>query len=160
MYKYGLSFYSFEQHRIIIENAKIMQVGNLVYVKRNNKMFILKNVDNIQVANGFLYFKAEGHVEIILNCRNIYKYFSVDINSQKLNISAFKDQALNFLATNPMSLNNNSKINHYINFLKNILNIDLDGGRLKIGRNKFKIPFSLTYKLNGKIKKVNILETF
>ena len=150
----GINFYSFKRHRIQIDNAKIMQVGTKVYIKQGEKFLILNNVDELKIDSSYLYFKAKGNVELECGYAHMYRYYNIDINSSKIDVDSFKQQCLHKYLENPFG--NDEKIFSYVKFLNRIFNIKVENDKIFFGRNKYRIPFVATYKLNGKTKIVNV----
>lgn len=154
--KSGINFFSTKRHRIKISNAKILQIQNIVYLKKDNQTIILKNVDNIYLKEDFLYFDALGNVSILCDLSNIYKYFNLQIYSNQFDFCSIKKQALQDLFNNLFCLNLSEKINRYLKMLKDILNIKITKQGIVVGQNKYYIPLKITYKINNTIKTINI----
>ena len=158
--KQGIEFVSFKKHRIKLNQCKYVQLNNLVYIKTTNQLIVIKNVDNLFERQDYLYFKALGKVKIVFDFKQEYKYFNLKLSSNKIDINDMWKKAGFDVVENITNLNNAEHYKKYINLLTRILNIEICDDGLKIRKNKFNIPFSVVYKLNGKIKRVNINETF
>ena len=92
--KYGVVFHSKNRHRIKIFGAKILVIDKNVYLKKDKKIVVIKNVDNLFVRRDYLYFNALGEVKIIMNCKKFYKYFCVRITSDKFDLITLKQTAI------------------------------------------------------------------
>lgn len=160
MKKNGIVFKSNKNHRLYVENCKLMQLDKMVYITKNNKMIILNNVDNVRIVKNFIYFKALGKVEIIYNFKEFYRYFNIDILSNKIDINQLKQLALVNAVENIFDLKNAEILIKYLKILKNVLNISLFKEKIVIKKNKFKIPFTVKYRVGNVVKYVNINETF
>ncbi|MBE5741055.1 MAG: hypothetical protein E7351_00775 [Clostridiales bacterium] len=155
----GISFYSKSTHRIKAENTKVMQVENRVYLRQNKKMITLLNVDKVKVDEGYIYFKALGRVKILFSCKSIYRYFNLDIESDKIDIRDKRQQALQDMIDHLFDVNQSMILKRYIRFVREVMNIDFKNGKLTIKQNKFMIPYTLKYKLNNVIKQVKVNQT-
>lgn len=158
--KFGLVFYSFKTHRINIKDCKTMQVDKIVYIKKDSKMIILTNVDNLQFNDDYMYFSGLGKVKISFNCTCFYKYFNIDIDSKKLDLKNLKQLALLDVINNLFNLKNAKILLKYLKVITKVLNISINDKKIIVKRNKFKIPYILTYKVNNVLKRVNVNETF
>lgn len=158
--KDGVSFNSLKRHKIFIAQAKVMQVDKVVYLKNDNQLIIIKNVDNVFIDKSYLYFNSLGEVKIFFDCSKFYKYFNIKLTSSKFDISLIKRKASLDIVKNLIMLKNAKFLKRYIWILTKVLNITFEDDLIRIKKNKFKLPFSVTYKLNGKLKTININETF
>lgn len=154
--KNGLVFKSTKHHRMEIADAKIMQVGTNVYIKKNGHMFTLKNVDEVVLKNGFLYFKALGIVHIVFNAKAIYRYFNLQIYSKDIDIENLKNKALIDILNNILNLANAYILKKYLKILKNTLKIHINNEKITIKQNFFKISYTIKYKINNKIKMIKV----
>ena len=158
--KQGIIFYSKSNHRIKIDNLKFIVVKDMVYIDINANMFILKNVKNVHYYKNYLYFTCLGDCKFYFDTKLIYKYFNIKIESDYLDIENLKQLALLDMINNKFRLNSSRILNKYINVIKNILNINISDKEIVIKENKYRIPFVLIYKVNNKIKKIKVEETF
>lgn len=156
--KFGIVFYSNNRHKIRIGQAKVIYIGNLIYLKENNKFIIIKNIVDVIVKNEYMFFKANGEVKIFFNCP-FYRYFNLNIRSSYFDLNSAKQQTIDEMLNNLLNLESCIKLKKYLNFIKNTLKIRINNEKIVIFLNKFKIPYTITYKLNNKIKKINIKET-
>ena len=154
--KEGIHFYSTSIHRFKINFLEPMLVGNVLYLKRDNKLIIISNVSNVQVYNEYLYFSCLGKVKIYLNLTSIYRYFSIKIKSQKFNIEVIRQQAIVDFVNNSFDENFSKILNRYVKIIQNVLNIHIFSEKILIQPNEFRLPFELTYKLNKRIKHIKI----
>jgi len=157
--KRGISFFSNSMHRLRVGNVKVMQLDNVLYLKKANTMVIFKNINNIWLENGFLYFKAVGDVEILFNTEKFYRYFNIIIKSNKFNLMELRQKALNEVSNNLFNVKNCKFLNKYLNFVTKILSVHIDDEKVTVKSNKFKLNFTLIYKINNQIKRLNIEET-
>ena len=93
--KDGLVFSSNSRHKLKIDNAKILKLGNNVYLKNNGKLVCVENVDKVFVYKKHLYFTSLGLTKIKLNLNYVYKYFLIDIDSEILDMKNLKNLAKN-----------------------------------------------------------------
>ena len=156
MMRDGLKFFSTSKHKIKIDNAKVMQVDKNVYLKKDKKIVQIKNVDNIFVEEGCLYFTALGNVKIILDLSDIYNYFNLKIYTNRIDIEKFKKIALFDIKNNVFDCKNSIFLKKYLKILKNILNINLENNKITIKQNKFKIAFCVEYKTKNGKKRIKV----
>lgn len=154
--KTGISFFSYNQHEIKIQNMKTMQIDGLVYLKNGDKLIIISNVKDVKIYEDYLLFTANGETKILFDCKEYYRYFTLDIQSEQFNLNNIKQTAILDIMNNNFDLNSSSLAKRYMNLLKNILNIHIDNEKIVVKPNKFKFSFVVTYKINNKIKQVNI----
>ena len=159
MKKSGVHFVSFFQHRIKILNKKFLQIGNSLYIKIDSGVVKISNVDNIFKVEEFLYFTALGNVDILLDCSKFYRYFNIKISSSKIDFHNLQQLALKDFISNCFEENFSKTFKNYINFIKNVLNINFFEKKLIIKQNKLKFSYILKYKLNNTIKKVYVNKT-
>ena len=151
----GISFHSYFRHRLIIYDAIMMQIGDMVYLKRNNTLIIIQNVDQVMRFDNIIYFKALGEVKIYMNTKQIYRYFNIHISTPKIDFDLLKNRASQDILNNIFDINKSRHLNNYIKLIK-MLNITFNKDKLILKTNKLHIPFTLVYKLNNKIKKLII----
>ena len=154
--KYGIVFYSESRHRIRIENARVLQVKNQIYIKSGKKIVIIKNATAPYLAKGYLYFKACGETKVIFNCKSIYRYFNIMIESSFFDLAKLKQNAIKDLLDNLFDIGKSAELNKYLHLIINILNIKIDEKDIVIGQNRYNLPFILTYKVKNVIKRVKI----
>ena len=157
--KRGIVLYSNKKHRINIFSASFVAIGGNVYIKENKKTVIIKNVINAFKRKNFLYFTANGKVEIIVDCSRFYKYFNIVITSKELNFNKFKSKTETDILDNLTNLDKCENLNKYLTFIRKILRIDINNKRIIIKPNSFKFSYTILYKLNNKLKRVNINQT-
>ncbi len=158
--KNGIIFSSHLTHRLSIGNYKFTIIKDMVYIKTNSKMVILKNVDDVYFYKNFLYFRALGKCRLICDCSKIYKYFNILIKSDYIDVEKIKQTALNEITNNLFEFEKCKNLIKYLKIIKYILKIEIKDNSIKVGANKYNIPFTLIYKLNDRIKKINIEQTF
>lgn len=152
----GVHFFSHARHRINIGNSKIMQVGNVVYVKKEEKLITIKNVSDIYLKNDYLYFTSNGKCEICFPCGRLSKYFNIRISSHMFNVADIRQKALNSIPNNLFSINKSVELKEYLKIIKKVLNINITKKFIKVSQNQFKIPFKLEYVANNTKKVVYI----
>lgn len=152
----GIKFKSFLRHRIKIDNAKLMQVGRTVYLRKNKKLITVNNVDEIYVRNGYLFFTAQGNCEILFPCSRVAKYFNINIKSGMFSITELKQKAIMSMLNNLFDLTKAKDLRKYLYVVKNTLKISITKQQVKVEQNQFKMPFALEYKANNTKKIVNI----
>ena len=157
--KSGIKFYSTLTHRIKISNVKIMKIGDLLYVKNNEKVVIVSNVKDVKIYEKFLYFTGCGKVEISFDCSEFYKYFALEIFSEQFDLKPLKQYALIDLMNNDFELKFSKTAKKYIKIIENVLNISIFKEKIVVKQNNFKLSFVLSYKLNNRIKRIYINET-
>ena len=157
--KNGIVFVSKLKHRIKINNQKYLQIENQIYLKTREEVVVIENVCDVFKYEDFLYFSGLGTVKIIFNCKSIYKYFNLEIKSEKFSLDEQKQSAILDIINNNFQINFSKILKNYIKNIKNILNIQVFSKKIIIKQNKFHLPFILKYKLNSKIKKFYINET-
>ena len=133
----------------------MMQIGNIIYLKKDNKLILIKNVDSVMRTDNFIYFTALGEVKIVMNTKEIYRYFNIQISTPNVDFDYLKYRASRGILNNIFEFEKCKYLKDYIQFIK-MLNIVLKNDKLIVHSNRMHIPFVLTYKLNNKIKKVNI----
>ncbi len=158
MRKGGLVFNSFKEHRLKVENEKIMGIGNILYLNLSGSLVIVSNVTNVKKCGNYLYFKCLGQVEIYFNCESYYRFFLIDVKSSQFNLREIKQLALRDLMNNGFDLNFAKIAQKYIKILKNVLNIHVFSNKIVVKSNKFKLSYTLTYKLNNVIKHIVVNE--
>jgi len=154
--KTGLIFVSKLRHRLKINDAKVMHVDKNVFVQREDTKLSLINVDKVMTKNGYIYFTCLGKCKISIDLDKIYKYFAIELFSDKLDLQTLKKEARIDILNNIFNLTRAEKLKLYLKTIRNTLGIRVNKDNLKIRQNKFKIPFILTYKLRGKTKKVSV----
>lgn len=157
--KKGIVFSSHKQHKIKICELKILQYGDIVYLKRNGEIIIIKHVGDVFMFNDYLYFTGKGKVEILFDCSLIYKYFNIIIISEKFNLNDHKQMALKDIIEHCFQLKFCKNLEKYINIITKWLNISIFTKKIVIKQNKFHLPYTLKYKVNNKIIQLNINET-
>jgi len=153
-----LSFYSISRHRLKIDDASMITLNKAIYLKKDNQLVTIKNVDKSIRENGYLYFSGLGEVMIYMDMKNIYKYFNINVSTPKLDFVALKNKASQDILTNVFDMSKCRYVNSYMKLIK-MLNITFLEDKLIIKPNKFHLSYTLTYKLNNKIKKVHIEDT-
>jgi len=156
MQKNGIVFTSFLQHRIRIYNIKYLQMGTNIYLKTSTGIVIISNVKILKHEKDFLYFKCFGEIKILFDCKKIFRYFNIRIESEKFKINHLKHMALMDLINSGFDENKSKMLQKYIKILKNILNIYIFDEKIIVKQNKFLFPFTIKYKLNNRVKIVYI----
>lgn len=156
----GINFFSYSRHRIRINNQKFVYVKDRVYIKTNTSFVILKNVGEIVYHKNYLYFTAFGDCKIFFDCKSIFRHFNIYIKTEYLDFDQLKQRALLDILNNQFELKNCKTLIKYLKIIKYALNIEIGEKEIKVRPNKYKIPFTLIYKSNDKIKKINIEQSF
>jgi len=157
--KNGIIFYSNLKHKIKVENVKLLILENTAYLKKGKEIVIIHNIENVFIKSDYLYFKANGNVKILFNAQGFYRYFNIIIESKKFSLNRLKYLALVDVLNNIFNIKNSKILKKYLNIVKNILKIDINNKKIKINPNNFNLPFTLIYKTNHQITKVNVEET-
>lgn len=154
--KDGVAFHSKKRHRLKIENCRYEQMGKIVYVVKNGKFMQIKNIDNVIQKDGYLYFQAQGNVEIICKDFEEKEYFYLTIKSEKFNLDLLKQKAIIELINNFFNINFCKNAKKYLIIVKKVLKISIFEKKLIIKQNKFKFPFQIQYSIKGKNKTINL----
>lgn len=154
--KHGIFFNSNLTHRIKIDIEKICLIGNNLYIKCKNNIILIKNVKDVKIFEGFLYFLCLGEVEILFDFSCVFRYFGIDIKTKKFDFKKMKQMAICDLINNNFDIDFSKIAKNYIKIIKNVLKINIFDNKISIMKNNLNIDFMLTYKLNGKIKRVYI----
>lgn len=149
-------FNSKQKHRLKIYKAKMAQVGNVVYLKKQNQVVKINNIDDVFIEKDHLYFRALGQVSIFLETGNFWKYFELKITSSKIDLEKFKKLALNDIKNNVFDYKNKRYFKFYFNLLTRVLNVKLLKHKISIKQNKLKLPFVVFYKNKGVKKCIKI----
>lgn len=159
MKKGGVFFMSTNTHRIKLNNSKLFLVRDILYLKTNEKLVIFTNVKDVKIYEHYLYFTGKGEVRILFDCENFYRYFALIVSSKQFEITTLKQLAIVDLMNNGFNEKFSKITEKYIKIIEKVLNICIFKEKITVKPNKFKLSFVLTYKLNNKIKRVNIKET-
>lgn len=157
--KLGVEFFSTENHRINIGYNKIFVTDEKVYLKTKNQIIVFANIKNVVCKNEHMYFTACGLVKIGFHCGNLYKYFNLMIKSKSFNFEDLKQTAIVDLMNNQFDICKSKKFNKFLNFIKNTLKIQINNEKVLIFSNNLKLSYQLTYKMNNKIKKINVVNS-
>lgn len=157
--KNGVSFFSKGTHSIKVDNIKTMLNNSVLYIKIEQKLVIVTNVKNVMIFNNKLYFTSCGETKIIFDCNSFYRYFALKITSHQFCLDDLKQLAIKDLINSNFNLTKAKTTRKYINIIENILNIHISDRQVIIKPNRFKFSFNVTYKVNNKIKRVNINQT-
>ena len=157
--KFGVEFFSTENHKINIGYNKIFVADKKVYLKTKNQIIVFDNIKNITCKNEHMYFTACGIVKIDFICEDVYKYFNLMIKSKSFNFNYLKQTAIVDLMNNEFDISKAKKFNQFVNFIKNTLKIQINNKRVMIFSNNLKLSYQLTYKMNNKIKKINVINS-
>lgn len=158
--KNGLIFQSKSRHRIKINDAKYVLINDMIYLKTPNKMVIIKNICNVYKIKDYLYFLSLGECRIIFDCKDIYKYYNIKIKSEYIDIENLKRQSILELMNNLFDIRACKTLAKYLKVLKNMLNITIEDKKIKVKANKYRIPFTLIYRIDDRIKKIKIEQSF
>lgn len=157
--KNGVFFTSNNKHKIKVKDVRLLIIENTAYLKTNNEIATIHNIDDVFIKDNYLYFKAKGEVKILYNTNEIYRYFNIVIQSNRFNLNKLKQLALLDVLNNVFEVKKSKILKKYLYIIKNILNIDINNKRIEIKPNKFNLSFTLIYKINNKITKVKVQET-
>ena len=157
--KSGIGFYSTKRHKIKIYNFKIITIKDGVCIKTEHELIALKNIKNVLLRKEYLYFCGCGKVEFVFNCVNFYRYFNIRISSNDFDFEELKECAMIDLINNCFDVNKADNFKKFINFIKNTLKINLNNESVSVSANKTPFSYQITYKLNNKIKKINVLNS-
>lgn len=158
--KDGVYFFSQDFHRLPLMAQKVVLVGKNLYVKQDEKVVIITNVDDVKLVNNFLYFKCLGKVKILFDCVDFYRYFAIRIESKYFDFSSLKQMAIRDVLNNGFSLKNSKTAKKFIKIIENVLKISIFKEKIVVGQNDLRISYVLIYKLNRVIKRVSVVETF
>lgn len=154
--KSGIEFFSYNQHRIQIQDAKVIELDNSIYITKDNHQIIITNAKQQFIKQGFLYIKAQGKVNISMSLGLIYKYLNIHIQSPNFSLSGLKQNAIKNIVSFPFQIGVDLK--KYLSFIKNILKINITKNQITVSQNKYKLKYVLIYKNNG-YKKIYINKT-
>lgn len=154
----GIYFNSTKRHRLKIGCAKIMQVGTKVYMQQDKIYITIQNIDKVFVRDGYIYFKGLGEVKILCNMRPIKRYFALRIESNKIEVSNMQNKAKNAIINHLFNMNECVELREYLTLISKVLNIKVNAEKIVVRKNKYNIPFTLYYRVNNVIKKINIQE--
>jgi len=157
--KSGINFYSTKKHKIKVDNVKIISINNGVCVKTEKEIIVFKNVKNVILRNEHVYFYACGKVEIVFNSLNYYRYFNFKIISKDFDFEEFKQHALLDLINCNFDFEKAENFKKFINFIKNTLKIDINEEKIKLSTNLIPFSYQMIYRLNNKIKRINVSNT-
>lgn len=154
--KYGLVFLSKNRHRIKIDDAKVLKIENNVYLKKNNRTVVIKNIERVVENKNYLYFTGLGQVKIVINCKKFYKYFCVDVTSEDFDINELKQRAIDDIIQHIFDLNECVELIRFLKIMRDVLKINLENNCVKVEKNKYNFSYILTYIVNGKKKFVRV----
>ena len=154
--KNEIFFTSYQTHRIKIKDYKIMKIENVLYLNLYEKLIIISNIKDVKIYNGFLYFTALGEVKILVDMKCVFKYFAIQIKSKQFSIDALKQQAILDFMNNGFNINFSKILKKYIKIIEKVLKINIFEEKIVINANNLKLSFVVSYKVNNKIKCVNI----
>lgn len=157
--KNGIIFYSNEKHKIKLDNVKLLVIEYTAYLKSDNQIVTIHNVEDVFFYEGYLYFKAKGDVKILFATAEIYRYFNLIIQAKKFNLNKLKQLALIDVLNNVFNITNSKILKKYLNIVKNILKININNKKIEIKPNSFNLSYTLIYKTNNCITKVKVEET-
>ena len=157
--KFGIEFFSNQKHKIEITNAKIIKTDESIFLKVQDKIILIRNVKNLVLRNEHIYFCANGSVRIIFDCSTFYKYFNICIKSNDINFEELKQIALLELLNNNFDVSRAKKFKKFLNFIKNTLKIEINKEKIKVFANNLNLSYLLVYKMNNKIKQINIVNS-
>ena len=155
----GITFSSRMRHRIYIADARMMQVGTICYLKNSKNYVIIKNIDRVYIKDNYLYFKALGEVFIQVNMAKLKNYFNIYVESESLEFESMRDRAKLSLINHLFNMSEGREVVDYIKLVKRVLNIRFESGKVIVAKNKFNIAYTLYYKANNVIHKINIKPT-
>ncbi len=157
--KFGIEFFSYNKHRINIAHTKVMFVGENIYLKTPTQLIVCRNIKNVICKNDHMFFQAYGKVEMCFNCEEFYKYFNLFVTSKGLDFQNLKQDAILDFINNEFNFQHAKKFNNFIKFIKNTLKININNNKITIFSNKLQFSYQLMYKINNKIKKINVKNT-
>lgn len=152
--KNGIVFMYNYRYNIDISNSKFIIIDNQIFIKKNNKRLLIKNVDNIEQIGDKLFFNCLGRVEILFDNKDYYKFFNIIIYADKFNLKRLKYKAMQDMLNFPFEFENRYDFRLYIKIVRNILRVNFQQDKIVVKANKYFLPFKMIYKINGKIKKV------
>ena len=159
MGKNGIFFKSFFRHRLKIGEMKYLQIATKLHIKAAKEIVTITNVDKVEKIDDYIYFTALGNVQILFDCKHVYRYFNIDIISKRFTINHLKQFALHDILNNRFDVNKSKILKKYIDIMQKVLNIHISEEKIVIKQNKFHFAYSLKYKLNNRIKQVNVNQT-
>ena len=157
--KGGISFFSTKKHKLKIFNFKIIMISDGVCIKTEKELIVFKNIKNVILRNEHMYFCGCGKVEIVFNCINYYKYFNIKIISKDFDFEKFKQRAILDLVNHGFDVDNAENFKKFIHFINNTLKINIRDKNIKLSINKIPFAYQIIYRLNNKIKKINVSNT-
>ena len=157
--KFGIEFFSNQKHKIRVVNAKIITTNESVFIKTNNSIIVIKNIKSVLIRNEHIYFCAGGVVEMLFDCSTFYKYFNICIKSNDVNFEELKQTALLDFVNNNFDVSSAKKFNKFLNFIKNTLKIEINKEKIKVFANNLNLSYLLVYKINNRIKQINIVNS-
>ena len=152
--KSGLVFFSFFYHKIYVGDVKLIKFEGLIYLKKSDKIMVIKNIEKVFLKNEYLFFKGMGKVHIILNCKNIFRQFNLEISSPNFDVELLKERAINELINNLFDYENCKLVKRYLFLVENIFNINANEKSLIVKQNKYFLSFSLSYRVKNCYKTV------
>ena len=151
----GLEFPSYSRHRLDVSNCKCVFSFHRVGIYSKDKIIFIENILDCFIHENFLYFKGNGTVKIIFDFEDRH-YFYLDIKSNMVDINHYKSLALIELVENLFDYMKCENFKKFLKIVKNLLKIRIFNDKIEINQNKFKISYTVRYKINNKIKKVFI----
>ena len=151
----GIYFYSRGRHCLIIDDAKFLQISNNVYIKKN-RLICLTNVSNVERIGDKLYFNACGYSGLLIDLKNVYRYFNIAIDSKNFDLKKNREMAIQEMLTNPFGFEDNEDFERYLWIIETVFNIHIYNDKIKVGQNKYRLPYVLSYKTNNVTKRVYV----
>lgn len=153
--KNGLIFYTKKRHRICINNANYLIIGKCVYIKQK-RLIMIKNVENIEQIDDFLYFSGLGVVNYCINLTNYYKYFNIAIDSKSFDVAKQKALAIEGIFSYPFCFEEDEDFERYLWIIETIFNIHVEKDKICVRQNKYNLCYTLSYKVNNKMKRIYV----
>jgi len=157
--KNGFIFYSKRVHRIKKNNMNVSFISNSLFLKTENKVVVISNVSNVEVVEGYIYFKGLGEVKIIDEIKEIFRYFSIHVSSKIFNWNKLKQDAIVDYLNNSFDVKFSEITKKYFKLIENVLKIQIFKEKILIKKNSLNFPLSVKYKLNNVLKTIIINES-
>ena len=154
--KNGVCFFSNKRHKLKVENAKLLMVKDVAFLKNEHKTIAIKNVKDVCLKNDYIYFTGLGNVKIIFNCEKFYRYFNIKIISADFDLKKNKDEAVLDILNHIFCLKNAKKLQKYLKILIFVLKISINEKKVLVRKNKYNLSFKLIYRLNNVLKVISI----
>lgn len=149
-----LCFNSNKRHKIFVGACKVLEIDNKVFLKQNDRVVKIENIENVKQKNGWLYFIAVGNVEIFIGNKKWLRYAELNIYSNQFDLTKLKQSAGLELLNNLFDYNKCLSLIRYLKFIRQVLKIDLTNTGIRVKQNAYDLKFCLDYNFCGKQKHI------